>query len=66
MLADEAPEARANAGIVAHAYNGTVIVSGGVPTREFDSLSEKEKEEVLAACPAFVSGVDGEMDTACF
>lgn len=62
----EAPKARANGGIVAHAYNGAVIVSEGVPTRNFDSLSEEEKEEVLAVCPAFVGGVDGEMDTACF
>lgn len=33
---------------------------------DFDSLSEEEKEAVLAECPAFVDGVDGEMDTACF
>jgi hypothetical protein len=33
---------------------------------DFDSLSDEEKEEVLAECPAFVNGVDGEMDTACF
>jgi hypothetical protein len=58
--------ARSSGGIVAHTYNGAVIVSGGVPTRDFDTLSEEEKEAVIAACPAFVDGVDGEMDTACF
>ncbi|PVH95435.1 hypothetical protein DM02DRAFT_148985 [Periconia macrospinosa] len=57
---------RADSGIVAHTYNGKLVVSGGTATVNFDSLSEKEKEEVLAACPAFVGGVDGEMDTACF
>jgi len=41
-------------------------VSGGTATVDFDSLSEEEKEAVLAECPAFVDGVDGEMDTACF
>lgn len=56
----------ANSAIVAHTYKGSVIVSGGTPTRDFDSLSEAEKEEVLAVCPAFVDGVDGEIDTACF
>lgn len=58
--------APAPSGIVAHTYHGAVIVSGGVPTRDFDSLSDEEKDEVLAECPAFVDGVDGEMDTACF
>jgi hypothetical protein len=41
-------------------------VSSGTATVDFDNLSEEEKEEVPAACPAFVDGVDGEMDTACF
>jgi len=56
----------ANGGVVATTYKGAVIVSGGTPTRDFDSLSEEEKEEVLAACPSFVDGVDGEIDANCF
>lgn len=58
--------ARADSGIIAHTYNGTLIVSGGTATVDFDSLSEEQKEKVLAECPAFVDGVDGNIDTACF
>ncbi|KAL5114020.1 hypothetical protein ACEQ8H_008076 [Pleosporales sp. CAS-2024a] len=61
-----APKARADAGIVAHAFNGKLVVSGGTATVDFDSLSDEEKEEIIAVCPAFVDGVDGEMDAACF
>ncbi|KAF2439168.1 hypothetical protein P171DRAFT_490603 [Karstenula rhodostoma CBS 690.94] len=66
VIAAPVVQARQANDIVAHSYEGSLVVSSNVHTRDFYPLSEEEKVKVLAVYPASVGGVDGKFDTACF